>query len=134
MKKFLLVITLALLVSNLMGCSASRKTTSNPVLGSWSYSVESPEGTYTGTIIITELGDQLAGEISSDQSLGNIIISAIEYEDGLLQFNLQGPESGELVAKVRIEENTFSGSVDNLTYGVNGMAIKGTRNNAGEVD
>jgi hypothetical protein len=80
------------------------------------------------------LGDQLAGEISSDQSLGNIIISAIEYEDGLLQFNLQGPESGELVAKVRIEENTFSGSVDNLTYGVNGMAIKGTRNNAGEVD
>ncbi len=118
---------LAFIFISLAGCASSRQVKNDPVVGSWAYSVEAPEATYTGTLTITRVNDEYAARMESDQEIGALTVSNVQVVEDNLTFEVQGPQSGHLKAAVAIEEATLVGKVDNLTYGAVGMPIVAQR-------
>jgi hypothetical protein len=77
-----------------MGCASTKtsKTAAPNYIGTWNYTLETPEGEQNGSLIFTQEGDVVVGTIGSDggsQSLEKLVISE-EKVSGI--FDFQGYE------------------------------------------
>ncbi len=88
--------------------------------GSWSYTTDTPQGTYTGKVVITEEKGKLSGTISNSLSGKDTPLNNVSLDGNYLTFDFPYDAVGETLtieAAVTIDENTFEGT---LTAGPNG--------------
>ena len=70
-------LVLLLAATLIAGCAGSREAATDaaepakaphPLAGAWAYSIDSPQGVYTGTLVFTEAGDMLSGTIAATET------------------------------------------------------------------
>ena len=95
----------------------------NPV-GTWSYTVSTPEGQIGGTLTLTGSPDDLGGSITSDVLSGTATLEQVELDGQALTFTFDSGEYGRVDADVTLGGDAFEG-----TLGVSGetYSIEGTR-------
>ncbi len=98
------------------------------ILGTWSYSVDSPEGTRTGKIIFKKSGDNFEGEvIDNDKPSDVMTMLDLVIEDKLIKFGITADlgQPTKVDFTLTIEKETFSGTVDVANIG--SFSIKGEK-------
>lgn len=102
------------------------------VVGTWEYSIESPQGELSGTITLEESGSGLEGTISSPTGEGTTELEAISFNGSSLSFSFDSGNTGagEVTITVTIEGNSFEGSASTAQFG--SFPITGTRTSSPE--
>lgn len=107
----------------LIGCAGSQKATeaTHPLAGSWAYSLDTPQGTYTGVINIVDTNGSLSGTIADDNQpdqkapLENLMYDAASSK---ISFTFDGAEFGEMSVSAVLAGKTMAGSMNVGAYGV----------------
>ena len=79
------------------------------VLGTWSYTLETPQGDFSGELTIE--GDQsgldgtFVGPQGDEQSL-----QSVSFDGTTLSFTVDSPQGGSVSVSVTVEGETFNGS------------------------
>ena len=80
------------------------------VVGSWKFSIETDQGTMTGTLKFEMKEKKLAGEVTTDMG-GPFPFTKVEIRDNnVLYFELQ-PEYEVISATLTVDGNRFEGTV-----------------------
>jgi len=88
--------------------------------GSWSYTTDTPQGTYTGKISIKEEKGKLSGTITTNGSSQGTVLNNVSLDGNYLTFSFPYDAGGDTLiieAAVTIDEGAFEGT---LTAGSNG--------------
>ncbi|NBC17974.1 MAG: amidohydrolase family protein [Bacteroidetes bacterium] len=94
--------------------------------GTWSYEVETPQGTIGGVLTLSGEPDDLEGTITNDATPGEPAnLEDVVVSGTTLSFRFDGGQFGEISVNVDIEGDTFEGSLSVPDFG--GMPISGTR-------
>ena len=96
----------------------------NPA-GSWSYTVESPDGEVEGTLMISGSPGSLSGTIESPLSPDPIPLDDVEIDGNLLTFSFIAGPMGTLTAELTIDDDSLEGIVSGADFG--GLPMTGTR-------
>ncbi|MFQ5569389.1 MAG: amidohydrolase family protein [Rhodothermales bacterium] len=96
----------------------------NPV-GTWSYTVSTPDGDVEGTLTITGSPGSLSGTISSPMGPEPIDLDDVELDGNLLTFSFNAGPMGTISAEVTITDDAIEGMVSGSDFG--GLEITGTR-------
>lgn len=98
------------------------------ITGTWSYSVDSPEGTKSGKIIIKKSGDTFEGEVIDNDKPSDIMkMSDLIIEDKEVRFNITANlgQATKVDFILTFEKETFTGKVDVANIG--NFSIKGDK-------
>ncbi len=103
------------------GCASSGKVSnepSNPVVGAWEYVIESPEGLFTGDLLVTENEDGLQAYISEAQEENTIEAESVEFdqETQTLSFSFDNPEFGRMNVSLTLSEQEMRGMLHAVQY------------------
>jgi hypothetical protein len=105
-----------------------------PVLGTWAYPVETPQGPFDGTMEIEMQGDgTLGGTIASNQLGETLALEDVTFEGRRLDFGFESAQAGYVTVSVAVAGDTFAGEVQVggggplSGDGVNMFPIEGTR-------
>ena len=96
------------------------------VLGTWSYTLETPRGERTGTITIE--GDQSGLEGTLVNSQGDEReLKSISFDGTTLSFAVDSPQGGSVSVSVTVEGDTFEGSasLSEQSFSISGERISG---------
>jgi hypothetical protein len=96
------------------------------VLGTWSYTLETPRGERTGTITIE--GDQSGLEGTLVNSQGDEReLKSISLDGTTLSFAVDSPQGGSVSVSVTVEGDTFEGSasLSGQSFSISGERISG---------
>jgi hypothetical protein len=88
--------------------------------GSWSYSTDTPDGTYTGKVVVKEEKGKLSGSITNSSNGKETALNNVSLDGNYLTFSFPYDAGGETMTievAVTIDGNTFDGT---LTAGSNG--------------
>jgi hypothetical protein len=88
--------------------------------GSWSYSTETSDGTYTGKVVIKDEKGKLSGSITNNATGKETPLNNVSLDGNYLTFSFPydaGGQSMTIEVAVTIDVNTFEGT---LTAGSNG--------------
>ena len=117
------------------GCSALgglfSKESPSPVSGNWSYSIDSPQGIYTGTLQIVE-GDpgELVIIMSQDGDNSADVVrpesNEFDEETQTLSFTFDNPEFGTMNVSMVLDEAGLSGTLHVVQFGMD-VPILATR-------
>lgn len=120
------ILFVALSLFMLTGCSSSKKMAKvHPLVGTWEYNVEAPDGSYPGMITIMEMDGKLVGKISSDALAGSMDLSNLMFEDNTVSFNFESGQFGMIAAKALLEGDALNGTIN--VSGVGDLPITGMR-------
>ncbi len=104
----------------------------SPVAGNWDYSVDSPQGVYTGTLMIVQ-GDSglevsLAEEGQEDNPEAAIRAVSVEFDEETqtLSFSFDNPEYGTMNVSLVLGEEGLSGVLHAVQFGVD-LPLMATR-------
>jgi imidazolonepropionase-like amidohydrolase len=100
------------------------------VVGTWEYTIESPQGELSGTIMLEESGSGLDGTISSPTGQGDEDLQSISFDGASLSFSFDGGDVGDVDVSVTVDGSDFEGSVSTGQFG--SFPITGTRTDAPE--
>lgn len=78
---FILFFLIVAIATFLSGCGATRMAT-KLYAGNWQYHLETPQGDYDGSMVITYVDDVFKGMLESDQ--GTLELENFKIEDGKL--------------------------------------------------
>jgi imidazolonepropionase-like amidohydrolase len=107
------------------GAEATAPAAVSPA-GTWSYEVETPQGTIGGVLTLSGDPDDLEGTITNDASPGDPAdLEDVVVSGTTLSFSFDGGQFGEISVSVNIEGDTFEGSLS--VPGAGGLPISGTR-------
>lgn len=108
------------------GCASTGGLSSedSPVVGDWNYSIDSPQGIYTGMLMIVE-GDSgleisLAEEGQEDNPEAVIRADSVEFDEEAqtLSFSFDNPEYGRMNVSLVLGEEGGSGVLHVVQFGV----------------
>jgi hypothetical protein len=107
----------------LAGCAGSSETASSvpAAVGVWAYQADSQQGTYRGTLTITqsETG-ALRGSIDvRGGSIGPLEVQEVTFQDSTLTFDVEGGSVGSMEVTAEVRGDRLDGSVDVAGYGPN---------------
>lgn len=105
------------------------KATADPV-GSWSYSMETPQGGYSGVLAFTKNGAGYAGTMSANGSNGALELSNVELAGNTLTFSMTREIGGQSVVidyELVIDGDSFDGTAVIAAFGSFEMEIEGSR-------
>jgi len=110
--RFLLVAVIVLA----SGCASTQEMAdepSSPFVGSWEYVIDSPEGQFTGYLMITEDETGLKAFVSEGDSEieGSIEVDSVEFDQEmqLLSFSFDNPDYGRMNVSLTLEEQEMNG-------------------------
>ncbi len=115
-------------VLTLAGCAGSKNTASepHPLAGEWSYSLDTPEGPYSGTIRLSEAdGGMLNGIIMGDGLPGETALSNLALNDNKLTFEFDSGQYGVIGVDLNVNGDAFNGFL--AISGVGELPIAGSR-------
>jgi len=105
------------------GCASSgnmaSSETSSPVAGMWDYSINSPEGVFTGNLeIIPQEAGLAVHIIQEDQQEGDSIVAeSVEFvvDSQTLTFSFENPEYGRMNVSLTLDER---GNLNGILHAV----------------
>lgn len=109
------------------GCAGSKKAAEemvkapHPLTGTWNYSLDTPQGVYTGVMTFAEIEDVLSGTITSDdQPDQTAVLEDLTFDNEMskLKFKFDGGEFGTLSVNSTQEGDNMSGTMTIGAYGV----------------
>ena len=101
----------------------------HPLTGAWTYTLDTPQGVYTGVMNFAEVESMLTGTISNDEAPDQAApLEDLTYdaESGEVKFKFDGGEFGVMTVKTNVEGDNMDGLLTVLSYGVD-VSIKATR-------
>ncbi len=114
---------LLILVFVLAGCAGAKKTARapHPLAGTWEYSLDTPQGVYTGTMMFVEAEGVLSGTITSDDQpdqAAPLEDLAFNTEMSEVSFKFDGGEYGNMRVLSMLEGDAMKGSMNVGAYNV----------------
>ena len=107
------------------GCASSRNTaisTSNPMIGQWNYTVDSPQGLVSGTLTFAEAEEGLTGEITSDAAGADsaLVLDSVAFDSEVMQlaFSFDSGEFGVMEVTMTLEDDALSGTWTAVSFGL----------------
>jgi hypothetical protein len=98
------------------------------VSGTWSYSIETPQGANTGKLKLKKQGDNYTGTITSQYADKEVELKTVSLDNNQLTYSYSLQVEGSTVnvdAAVTVDVDTFEGSVTTAQYG--SFPTKGTK-------
>lgn len=99
----------------------------HPLVGVWSYSIDSPQGIITGQMTVTEVEGELAGVFRSDVDNVETVLDALSFEEDVFMMAMTSTQYGKITAQATLEGDAFEGTMDVVEFGVTGMSFTGMR-------
>ncbi|MBX2820033.1 MAG: hypothetical protein KTR29_10145 [Rhodothermaceae bacterium] len=105
------------------GCASTKKVAEEPhvLAGEWAYSLDTPQGVYTGVMKFMEEESGLAGMIAADENpeqfapLENLMFDS---EMSKLTFQFDGGEYGTMKVNTTLTEGKLTGMMNVGAFGV----------------
>ena len=118
MKRFLNISLVLFLAAGIFaGCASTKKAAPHPLAGMWDYTVDTPQGVYSGVVSIAEVDGVLTGTITNDGLSGAIDLTDLMFEDNKVSFKFDSGEFGILTFAADIMENKLNGNINVEGFG-----------------
>ena len=123
-------ITLSLIFAALVlgGCASTKKAAEeatevavHPLTGAWNYTIDSPQGEYTGVISFAGAGDMLEGSIAASEQPDQVApLEELMYdsETSTTTFKFDGGEFGLMIVKMTLNGDALDGLMTVTQFGV----------------
>jgi len=103
-----------LVVALMAGCAGSREAADapHPLAGAWAYTIDTPQGTFAGTITVAERDDMLTGTIASDQQPDQTVALeelTFDSETSKMHFKYDSGEYGVMIVDMTLQEDALAG-------------------------
>ena len=107
----------------LAGCASSREAAQapHPLAGAWDYSIDTPQGIFTGTMMFAEADDMLTGTIAQSESPGQVApLDELSYdsEASTVSFKFDSGEYGMMVVNLTLDGDALNGLMNVIQFGV----------------
>ena len=106
------------------GCAGSREAAQapHPLVGNWEYTLDTPQGVYTGLLTFTESEEGLAGMIHLDETpieeAAPMEELAFDSETMQLTYSFDGGEFGRMSVTMTLEGDNMDGLMTVHQFGV----------------
>ena len=119
--RILLSFILALLL--VAGCASTKEAVKEPhvLAGAWAYTLDTPQGVYTGVMTIMEGEEGLSGTILNDDAPDQVApLENVMYDEEMskLTFSFDGGEFGTMKVSQTLTEGKLMGMMNVGAYGV----------------
>lgn len=126
MKRFLNASLILFVAAGLFaGCASTKKAAPHPLAGMWDYSVDTPDGTYSGVVSIVEVEGSLVGNITSDALPGKMDLTGLTFEDNHVSFKFDSGEYGVLQFEADVMDDKLNGNI--MIDGFGEMPVTGQK-------
>ncbi|MDE2833075.1 MAG: hypothetical protein OXM02_00960 [Bacteroidota bacterium] len=114
---------LLLIAAMLAGCAGSRQAQApHPLVGNWAYSLDTPQGVYTGTIVFSESDEVLAGTIGMDDSpVGDTMaMEELVFDSETMQvsYTFDSGEFGVMSVTLTLDGDSLDGLMTVHQFGI----------------
>ncbi|MDE2730394.1 MAG: hypothetical protein OXI38_03240 [Bacteroidota bacterium] len=114
---------LLLIAAMLAGCVGSRQAQApHPLVGNWAYSLDTPQGVYTGTIVFSESDEVLAGTIGMDDSpVGDTMaMEELVFDSETMQvsYTFDSGEFGVMSVTLTLDGDSLDGLMTVHQFGI----------------
>ena len=122
------ILTLAAFLTFLAGCAGTREaaTPPNPIVGTWAYSVDTPQGIYRGDLVIQETDAGLTGVIKASNQPGETALRDLAFDGRTVTFVFNNPEAGLVRANIDLADDALEGLLIAPAYSLE-MPVTATR-------
>ena len=106
------------------GCAGSRKAAQapHPLAGNWDYTLDTPQGVYTGILTFTKSEVGLTGVLNMSETPVDDVIQMEElvFDDETQQvtYAFNGGEYGRMVVTLTLDGDNLDGSMNVLQFGL----------------
>lgn len=103
------------------GEQAAEEMMAHPLSGAWAYSLDTPQGVYTGVMNFTSVDGVLSGTIISDDAPEQVApLEDLLYDADMskVKFKFDGGEFGSMTVDSAVEGDAMNGILTVLSYGV----------------
>jgi len=95
--------------------------------GTWDWSVDSPDGVFTGTVTIEGAADALTGYMMSTEGGDEKLpLSDVMLDGDVLTFSFENPDYGVMKVKGTIDGDSMESMLNVVNFGVD-LPMKSTR-------
>ena len=125
-------LTILITATLIGGCALFGKAAKepHPLEGAWDYSIDTPQGVFSGVLAFTEVEDVLSGTITSEGQ--EFTLEDLMFEESTVSFTWDTGQYGVVSVSAAVDDDAFDGSLDAPSVGATGLSIKGTRQMAAE--
>ena len=107
-------LALVLAVLLMAGCAGSREAAKapHPLAGAWDWSVDTPQGVFTGVLMFAEAEDMLSGTIAGSEDLTQTVpLEEIMYDTEMskVTFKFNNPEFGPMNVALTLDGDALNG-------------------------
>ncbi len=104
------------------GCAGSKETAKapHPLAGAWDWSVDTPQGVFTGILTITEVDDMLAGTIGAAESPDQTApLEALMFDSEMskVTFTYDSGEYGIMNVTLTLDGDALNGIMNVTQFG-----------------
>ena len=120
--------TLFFVVALLAGCAGTRQAAdpADALVGTWAYTVETPEGDYSGQLTFEKIAGDLTGTVTSEALSNPADLEDIAFDGTQLTFQVYTPQYGRVSADITVSDDDMSGAMS--IPGTGGpMPLRGSR-------
>ncbi len=93
----------------------------SPLVGTWTYTLDTPQGVYTGNMTFIEVDGVLSGTIVADdapEQAAPLEDLVFDNEMSKVKFKFDGGEFGTMTVDSAVEGDEMNGSLTVVSYGV----------------
>ena len=107
-------LTLCLAVLLMAGCASSKEAAKapHPLAGAWDWSVDTPQGIFTGVLTFAEAEDMLSGTITGDEGPDeNLLMEEVAFDSEMskVSFKFNNPEFGPMIVNLTLDGDALTG-------------------------
>ena len=103
------------------GCAGSRQTV-HPLAGNWDYTLDTPQGVYTGVLTFTESDEGLAGTIDmADSPIGSeVVVEELVFDSETMQvtYSFDSGEFGMMSVTLTLDGDNLDGLMTVHQFGI----------------
>ncbi len=116
-------LTLVLAALLIAGCAGSKEVAKapHPLAGAWDWSVDTPQGIFTGVLTFTEADDMLSGMIAGDEApdeTAPLEEVAFDTEMSKVTFKFDNPEFGLMIVNLTLDGDALNGIMNVTQIGM----------------
>lgn len=97
----------------------------HPLAGMWDYSIDTPQGVYTGVVTIAEGDEGLVGTMTNDALSDTIDLSGISFDNNRVMFKFDTGEYGMATFDASVMEDKLDGYIS--LEGIGEMPVSGQK-------
>ena len=118
-----LSVLVLLVIFIVAGCASTKETAkeSHVLAGDWAYTLDTPQGMYTGVMKLMEGEEGLSGTIAADDNPDQVApLRNLMFDEAMskLSFDFDGGEYGTMKVSTTLSEGKLMGMMNVGAYGV----------------